>query len=210
MGAGGSVGDGCPLASAGGGHGAPRRLPAPPRPRPPQRALLAGAGAAPPGGRLPRRTPVRAALRSAPRLSAPRSAPRPARASPPPGGPGVCVGGALTSAPCRGWWGGGVCWGTGGRASPVRGEACGAERSRCPPNLPFKSPLRHTHAPSEAAAATAPHEQAGRGHRVRGWRGGCVVKRALGHDVWSCETVSRLFLWESSSSSQVRLGGCSF
>lgn len=70
VGAGGSVGDGCALPSAGGGHGAPRRLPAPPRPRPPQRPLLAGAGAAPAGRRLPPRPAVRAALRTA--LRAPR------------------------------------------------------------------------------------------------------------------------------------------
>lgn len=71
--AGGSVGDGCALPSAGGSHGAPRHLPAPPRPRPSQRPLLAGAGCAPARSRLPSRPSVRAALRFA-YCSAPRTA----------------------------------------------------------------------------------------------------------------------------------------
>lgn len=75
----GSEGDGCALPSAGGGHGAPRRLPAPPRPRPPQRPLLAGAGAAPAGRRLPSRPAVRPS-------PAPRSEPRSALRAPPPAG----------------------------------------------------------------------------------------------------------------------------
>lgn len=65
VGAGGSVGDGCALPSAGGGHGAPQRFSAPARPRPPQRPLLAGAGAAPAGRRLPPCPAVRPALRAA-------------------------------------------------------------------------------------------------------------------------------------------------
>lgn len=173
----GAVGDGCALPSTGGGHGAPRRLPAPPRPRPPQRPLLAGAGAAPAGRRLPSRAAVRP--RSAP-LSGLRSAPLPpAGACPaPPGGRRGREKRQYSAAPSQGARSAALPVGVFARYPRGCGQAC---PGRCRPNPPCKS-LRDTHAPPEAAAAALPHGlgRGGRGVCVR--RAGCGSRRALGRE----------------------------
>lgn len=158
--AGRSVGNRCAIPSAGGGHGAPRRLPAPPRPRPPQRPLLAGAGSAPARSRLRHRPAVRPspALRSALRRPTPASAPR--------GGGGGCEERRISTVLFRQAHGaallvGVLALGLAGAHQHVETRRRSphlrpSKPRRCPPNLPFKSPPRHARTCRGTSSSAAP------------------------------------------------------